>query len=58
MRINEKLIIPEDNPFQNDILDREKIADNLEAIIGISKGSLVLSIDSGWGKGKTTFINM
>ena len=50
--------IPEDNPFQNDKLEREVIAENLEKIIDATNGSLVLSIDAGWGNGKTTFINM
>lgn len=58
MIINEAFDIPEDNPFANDKLDRELIADNLEKIIASMNGSLVLSIDAGWGNGKTTFINM
>ncbi len=55
---NEQLEIPEDNPFINDKLSRECIANNLEKIIDSISTSMVLSIDSSWGKGKTTFINM
>lgn len=58
MIINEEIEIPDDNPFQNDKLSREVIADNLEKIIASRNGSLVLSIDAAWGNGKTTFINM
>ena len=58
MVINETFEYPDDNPFKNDRLSREPIADNLEKIIASTNGSLVLSIDAGWGNGKTTFINM
>lgn len=53
-----KFEINEANPFENDKFNRKIIADNLEKIIEYTNGSLVLSIDSGWGKGKTTFIQM
>lgn len=55
---NDTFEIPDDNPFCNDKLNREVIADNLEKIIETTTGSLVLSIDSCWGNGKTTFIQM
>ena len=58
MKIGNELLIPCDNPFFNDKLNRKNIADNLEKIIDSSQGSLVLSIDAGWGNGKTTFIKM
>lgn len=58
MITNEVFKIPDDNPFENDKLNREVVADNLEKIIAATNGSLVLSIDAGWGNGKTTFINM
>lgn len=57
MKMN-NISIPDDKPFAYDKFNREQIADNLESIINFSEGSLVMSIDSGWGRGKTTFINM
>ncbi|WP_346354988.1 KAP family P-loop NTPase fold protein [Azotosporobacter soli] len=53
-----RLIGEKPNVFSEDILGRESIADGLEAVIQAGKKSIVLSIDAGWGKGKTTFINM
>ena len=55
---DKKIIIDEEEPFKNDKLDRELIANNLTKIIENKEGSFVLSIDSGWGTGKTTFIEM
>lgn len=53
-----KFDIPEDNPFQNDVLDRKNIAVNLTNIIDSQQDGMVLAIDSRWGTGKTTFIRM
>ncbi len=59
MIVKEKGIeIPDENPFENDKLNLELVANNLEKIIESFSGGFVLSIDAGWGKGKTTFINM
>ncbi len=58
MATSEMIEIPENNPFQNDKLNRESIADNLENIIDATNDSMVLSIDASWGNGKTTFIKM
>jgi hypothetical protein len=58
MSNNESLVIPEDEPFKNDKLNRKPIADNLTMILKNRNDSFVLSIDSGWGTGKTTFIKM
>jgi ABC-type ATPase involved in cell division len=52
------IIIPEDEPFKNDLLDREKYAENLTSIITKFNDGLVLAIDGQWGSGKTTFIKM
>lgn len=54
----ENIDIPKEDPFQNDVLKREIYADNLEKIIQHTDNNLVISIDAGWGKGKTTFIKM
>lgn len=50
--------IIEENPFENCKFAREKIADNLTNIIQKTEHPLVLSVDSPWGTGKTTFVNM
>ncbi|EHK2355378.1 KAP family P-loop NTPase fold protein [Clostridium perfringens] len=45
--------------FENyDLLNRKQIAINLTNIIKNKKDLNVLAIDSSWGTGKTTFINM
>lgn len=52
--------IYKDNPFKNCKLGREKIARSLTKIIkniNVDNG-FVISIDSPWGTGKTTFIDM
>lgn len=50
--------IVENNPFQNDLLDRSESAELLMQLISSTSGPLVLSIDSPWGTGKTTFLTM
>lgn len=53
-----KTIIDKEDPFLNCKLEREPIADNLTKIIEGIDGGFVLSIDSPWGTGKSTFIEM
>lgn len=51
-------IIPED-PFKEDILDRDKLAPILTSIADVySDSGAVLAIDGEWGAGKTTFVKM
>ncbi|RZJ45096.1 MAG: hypothetical protein EOO19_11370 [Chryseobacterium sp.] len=50
--------IPEANPFQMCVLDREKYAKALTSLIANYKSGFVLSINNPWGTGKTTFIKM
>ena len=52
------LEIPADNPFANDLLDREQYADILTSLIETSKTGFTMSINATWGYGKTTFIRM
>lgn len=52
------LDIPSDNPFENDCFGREIIARNFMKIFDNDEEGIILSIDSGWGTGKTTFIKM
>ena len=44
--------------FTEDIYNRKTIAENLTKIIDSQNESMVISLDSEWGTGKTTFITM
>ena len=50
--------IPEGNPFQNCKLDRKTCADTLTNLVQKVPGPLVISLNGGWGTGKTTFLKM
>ena len=52
------LDIPPETPFRNDLLRRQEAIQALTAILGGIEGSCALSVDAGWGFGKTTFLNM
>lgn len=45
-------------PYANDALDRKPLVDFLAGVIEREDGALVLSLDSPWGTGKTTFLDM
>ncbi len=55
---NSELTIPLNNPFQNDQLERNKIADNLTLLVQSTTQPFVISIQAPWGWGKSTFIKM
>ncbi|WP_346890742.1 KAP family P-loop NTPase fold protein [Clostridium sp. UBA3887] len=46
------------NTFEEDIYNRKVIAENLTKIIESQNESMVISLDSEWGTGKTTFVTM
>ncbi len=50
--------VPEGAPFMNDRLDRRPTAEALRRFIGTIDGPCVVSLDAGWGMGKTTFLRM
>ncbi|MCK9619449.1 MAG: KAP family NTPase [Methylobacter sp.] len=50
--------INEAEPFANDLLDRQSEIKNLTPIILNVQAPLVLSLDSSWGTGKTTFTKL
>ena len=52
------LDVPKDDPFYNDALNRFESAVILTQLISTLEDSFVLSIDSKWGSGKTTFVKM
>lgn len=53
-----KIEIPDDKPFANCKLGREKYASVLTDIIKSYPDGFVLAIDNKWGEGKTTFVEM
>lgn len=44
--------------FEEDLLNRKIVAENLMQVIANQNDSLVISIDSPWGTGKTSFVFM
>ena len=52
------LEIPDENPFENDALNRKESIESLTILVSELNGPFVLAIDSPWGTGKTTFIQM
>lgn len=55
---NPAIGISDNNPFADDALDRRKLAEAYYQIFKDVSEPLVCAIDSPWGTGKTTFINM
>lgn len=56
---NNELEIPQDEPFKNDALkDREEAAKVLTEFIKVVETPFVISLNAGWGQGKTTFLKM
>jgi very-short-patch-repair endonuclease len=50
--------IPKENPFDNDKLERKREIENLSNLLLNITTPIVLSINSKWGSGKTTFVKM
>ena len=50
--------VHEDDPFQNDLLDRKPYIEALTGLLGALEGPCVVALDSEWGGGKTTFLGM
>ena len=47
-----------EDPFANDLIGRRKLADFMSELVGNAADSFVLALDSPWGTGKTTFLQM
>uniref|UniRef100_UPI004057B165 KAP family P-loop NTPase fold protein n=1 Tax=Candidatus Electronema sp. TaxID=2698783 RepID=UPI004057B165 len=52
------LEIPAEEPFRHDALDRKPSVEALARLIEELQGPFVLAIDSPWGTGKTTFVQL
>ena len=50
--------IPEQNPFEYDLLDRKEAVETLTRLVGAIEGPCVLAVDAPWGAGKTTFLKI
>ena len=50
--------IPENDPFENDLLGRRETVQVLTSIVRSIEGPCVLSVDAAWGAGKTTFLKI
>lgn len=55
---NKEIIIPKDDPFLNDSLNRKDSAETLTNFVLSANDSMVICIDAPWGQGKTTFLRM
>ena len=55
---NNEIIVDYDNPFKNDILQRENEAKTLTELFDAIGNQMVLAINSPWGTGKSSFLKM
>ena len=53
-----EILIPDDDPFANDLLDRKKQVDILTRVVQTIEGPCAIAVDAPWGAGKTTFLKM
>ena len=62
IRIQQRGIVisddPNDDPFENDLLDRKEKAAVLTSLVSNIDGPCVMAVDAAWGAGKTTFLKM
>ena len=62
IRIQPKEIIipsdPEEDPFENDKLDRRETVETLTQLVGKIEGPCAMAVDAPWGAGKTTFLKL
>lgn len=54
----ENIQVDQAEPFNNDLLNRKQIAENLSKVVQNTEGGFTLSINAPWGYGKTTFVKM
>ena len=53
-----EFVVSKDNPFENDLLDRQKMIESITYLVGATVGPCVIALDAPWGAGKTTFLRM
>ena len=53
-----KIDVSEENPFENDKLNRKDSVENLTTLLANLSTPIVLSINAPWGSGKTTYVQM
>ena len=53
-----ELKISGENPFENDLLGREKSIKTLTNVLNNVGSPCIMSVDAPWGAGKTTFLSM
>ena len=59
IRIQPRAIdVPENDPFENDLLGRKESVEVLTHLVGNLEGPCVLAVDAAWGNGKTTFLRI
>ena len=50
--------VPENDPFENDLLGRKESVEVLTHLVGNLEGPCVLAVNAAWGDGKTTFLKI
>ena len=53
-----ELVVPADDPFLNDRLDRKGAVEFVAGLIKRAGGPFVVALDGPWGTGKSTFVRM
>ena len=53
-----ELDVPQDDPFENDLLGRKESVEVLTHLVGKLEGPCVLAVDAAWGTGKTTLLRI
>ncbi len=53
-----ELLVPEGDPFQSDLLGRERPCKLLTNLVTRVNGPCTIAIDAAWGNGKTTFLRL
>ena len=53
-----EVVIPDDEPFKCDLLDRKEKAEVLTSLVSNINGPCAMAVDAAWGAGKTTFLKM
>lgn len=49
---------PDEDPFENDKLERRELAETLTPLIRNIEGPCAMALDAHWGTGKTTFLRL